>query len=53
MADYEINVPGSLLSRLMTEQNGIASLLEAILNQVLDLRRALRGEQGKGYPGQV
>lgn len=36
MADYEINVPGNLLSRIMTEQNGLASLLEAVLNQVLD-----------------
>jgi transposase-like protein len=36
MADYDINVPGNLLSRLMTEKNGIASLLEAILNQVLE-----------------
>ena len=36
MADYEINVPGNLLSRIFTEQNGLASLLEAVLNQVLD-----------------
>lgn len=36
MADYEITVPGNLLSRIMTEQNGLASLLEAVLNQVLD-----------------
>lgn len=36
MADYEINVPGNLLSSLMTEKNGIASLLETILNQVLE-----------------
>lgn len=36
MADYEINVPGNLLSRIMTEPNGLASLLEAVLNQVLD-----------------
>lgn len=35
MTEYEINVPGNLLSRIMTEQNGLASLLEAILNQVL------------------
>lgn len=36
MADFEINVPGNLLSRIMTEQNGLASLLEAVLNQLLD-----------------
>lgn len=36
MADYEINVPGNLLSSLLTEQDGLARLLEAMLNQVLD-----------------
>ncbi len=36
MTDYELNVPGNPLSRIMTEQNGLASLLEAILNQVLE-----------------
>lgn len=40
MADYEINVPGNLLSRLMTEKNGIAVLLETILNQILDAQAA-------------
>jgi hypothetical protein len=38
MAEYEINVPGNLLSRIMTEPNGLATLLEAVLNQVIDAR---------------
>ena len=36
MTDFEINVPSNLLSSLLTEQNGLAKLLEAVLNQVLD-----------------
>ena len=36
MTDYEINVPGNLLSSLLSEQNGLAKLLEAVLNQILD-----------------
>lgn len=36
MADYEINVPGNLLSSLLTEQNGLSNLVEAVLNQILD-----------------
>lgn len=36
MADYELNVPGTLLSSLLTEQNGLAKLVEAVLNQILD-----------------
>jgi len=36
MTDYEINVPGNLLSSLLSEQDGLAKLLEAVLNQLLD-----------------
>ena len=34
--DYDINVPGGILSRLLSEKNGLAALVEAVLNQVLD-----------------
>jgi putative transposase len=40
MADYELNVPGNLLSSLLTEQNGLAKLVEVVLNQVLDAQAA-------------
>ncbi len=33
---YEINVPRPLLSSLISEQDGLAKLLEAVLNQILD-----------------
>lgn len=36
MTDYEINVSGNLLSSLLSEQDGLAKLLEAVLNQLLD-----------------
>jgi putative transposase len=36
MTDYEINVPGGVLSSLLSEKNGLAVLVEAVLNQVLD-----------------
>lgn len=36
MTDYELNVPGHLLSSLLSEQDGLAKLLEAVLNQLLD-----------------
>jgi len=36
MTDFEINVPGNLLSSLLSEQDGLAKLLEAVLNQILD-----------------
>ncbi|MFQ5589394.1 MAG: transposase [Nitrospiria bacterium] len=38
MADYEINVSDGLLSNLMTEQDGLAQLLESVLNQVLEVQ---------------
>lgn len=36
MAEYDLKVPSTLLSSLLSEQNGLAKLLEAILNQVLE-----------------
>lgn len=36
MTDFKINVPSNLLSSLLTEQNGLALLVEAVLNQILD-----------------
>lgn len=36
MTDYELKVPGSLLSSLMSDQDGFARLLEEVLNQVLE-----------------
>ena len=36
MTDYEINVPSGVLSSLLSEKNGLAALVEAVLNQVLD-----------------
>ncbi len=38
MTDYEINVPGGVLSSLLSEKNGLATLVEALLNQVLEAR---------------
>lgn len=36
MTDYEINIPSGVLSSLLSEKNGLATLVEAVLNQVLD-----------------
>ena len=36
MTEYELKVPGQLLSSLLSEKNGLAELLEAILNPILD-----------------
>jgi len=36
MTDYEIKLPGELLSSLMSENTGFAQLLGSVLNQVLD-----------------
>jgi len=36
MTEYELKVPGQLLSSLMNDKNALAELLEAILNQVLE-----------------
>ena len=34
MTDYDVKVPGRMLSSLMTEKGGFAELLEMMLNQV-------------------
>jgi transposase-like protein len=36
MTDYEITVPRNLLSSLLSDKNGVAALLEGVLNQILD-----------------
>ena len=36
MTEYELKVPGRLLSRLLGEKDAIAGLLEEVLNQVLE-----------------
>ena len=36
MAGYEINVGGELLPGFLTGQDGLAKLVEAVLNQVLE-----------------
>ena len=36
MTDYDVKVPGRMLSSLMTEKGGFAELLEMMLNQVLE-----------------
>ena len=36
MTDYEIKLPGELLSSLMSENTGFAQLLGSVLNQVLE-----------------
>ena len=41
MTEYELKVPGQLLSSLRSEKNGMAELLEAILNQHLAVVRWL------------
>ncbi len=35
MAEYKINVANELLPGLLSEGNGLAKLVEAVLNQVL------------------
>ncbi len=57
MTDYEIKLPGPLLSSLMSESSGFAQLLEAVLNQVLEAKateqvgaeRYERNEERGGY----
>ena len=36
MTDYEIKLPGELLSSLMSDNTGFAQLLGSVLNQVLE-----------------
>lgn len=36
MTDFEITVPRNLLSSLLSDKNGVAALLEGVLNQILD-----------------
>ena len=36
MAEYKISVGNELLPRLLSEGNGVAKLVEAVLNQVLE-----------------
>ena len=38
MTDYELKVPGQLLSSLMSDKHALAELLEDILNQVLEVQ---------------
>ena len=38
MTEYELKVPGQLLSSLMDDKNALAELLEEILNQVLEVQ---------------
>ena len=40
MTDYDVKVPGQLVSSLMTEKGGFAELLEVMLNQVLEAQVA-------------
>ena len=57
MAGYEINVGGELLPGLLTGQDGLAKLVEAVLNQVLEAQvteslgaaRHERSEERAGY----
>ena len=57
MTEYELKVPGELLSSLMTEQGGLARLVEEVLNQVLEGQaveepgglRYERSEEWRGY----
>lgn len=57
MTDYELKVPGQLLSSLMSDKNALAALLEDILNQVLEVQaedqlgagRYERSEERTGY----
>lgn len=36
MTDYELKVPSPLASRLLTDRNAMAEVLETLLNQTLD-----------------
>lgn len=57
MTDYELKVPGQLLSSLMSDKHTLAELLEDILNQVLETQAAdqlgagryERSEERTGY----
>ena len=57
MTEYELKVPGQLLSSLLSDKNGLAELLEAILNPILEAQaveqlgaeRYERNEERKGY----
>ena len=57
MAGYEINVGGELLPGLLTGQDGLAKLVESVLNQVLEAQvteslgaaRHERSEERAGY----
>lgn len=40
MTDYELKVPGKLLSSLLGKKDGLAGLVEAVLNQVLEAQAA-------------
>lgn len=48
MAEYRINVDGALLPGLMQGKDGLAQLVESVLNQILELRvsEALGAERG-------
>lgn len=53
MAEYEVKVGREPLSNLLTEKNGLAGLVEAVLNQVLDAQMtghivAAAYERGEG-----
>lgn len=53
MAEYKINVGNDWLPGLMSECNGLAKLVEAVLNQVLTVSlvmRALNGWRESRYP---
>jgi len=57
MTEYELKVPGQLLSSLLSNKNGLAELLEAILNPILEAQaveqlgaeRYERNAERKGY----
>ena len=36
MSDYQIKLPGELLSSLMSDNTGFAQLIGSVLNQVLE-----------------
>ena len=40
MTEYELKVPGQLLSSLLSDKNALAELLEAILNPILEVQAA-------------
>ena len=56
MAGYDINVEKGLLSGLLSGQNGLANLVEAVLNQILEAQvtetlGADRHEHSEGRQG--